>query len=79
MNIGRVEVVPDESRVTGGLKLQTCPACGISFDHDVLRCPECGERTSNGRMRSAIILIAVVLALLAALWALTVSPIAPNF
>lgn len=71
--------MPDEPGVTGSLTLHTCPACGISFDHDVETCPECGERISGGKMRSAVILIAVVLALLAALWALTVSPIAPNF
>jgi uncharacterized paraquat-inducible protein A len=71
--------MPDESGVTGGLTLHTCPTCGVTFDHDVERCPECGKRVTPSRVRSAVILIAVVLALLAALWALTVSPISPNF
>ena len=60
--------------------LQTCPACGVGFDHDVPRCPDCGQRIAVSRVRTVIIVIAVVLTLafLAALWG-GVTPISPDF
>ncbi len=72
--------MPDEPAGTGGPILQTCPACGVSLDHDVPECPDCGERIAVSRVRTVIIVIAVVLTLafLAAIfWGVT--PISPDF
>lgn len=66
----------------GGPILQTCPACGLSFDHDVPACPDCGERVVEfSRSKILIIVIAVVVALafLAAIWAYAIDPISPDF
>ncbi|HUG08354.1 MAG TPA: hypothetical protein VMP13_05605 [Acidimicrobiia bacterium] len=72
--------MPDEPAGTGGPILQTCPACGVSFDHDVPECPDCGERIPVSRVRIVIVVIAIVLVLafLAAMWG-GVTPISPDF
>jgi uncharacterized paraquat-inducible protein A len=64
-----------------GLKLQNCPDCGISFDSDIPECPECGKRIAVRRSRVVLIVMAVVLALaiIAALWATSITPISPDF
>ncbi|HXV72141.1 MAG TPA: hypothetical protein VEB69_12160 [Acidimicrobiia bacterium] len=64
---------------TRGSILQDCPACGESFDHDVARCPECGQRTAVGRRRMIVIVTVIVLtiAALAALWAIATIPSSP--
>ncbi|HEX6286371.1 MAG TPA: hypothetical protein VFZ80_02720 [Acidimicrobiia bacterium] len=59
--------------------LERCEACGVDFDHDVARCPECGERTAIGRRRAITVAIAIVVTLvvLAGLWAAVVLPSSP--
>jgi len=72
----------DETGGTGGPLLQNCPACGVTFDHDVAKCPDCGERVvAFSRSKTVIIVIAVVVALafLAAFWADAIDPISPDF
>jgi len=74
--------MPDEPARIGGPILQTCPACGVSFDHDVPKCPDCGERVvAFSRSKTVIIVIAVVatLAFLAAFWAYVIDPVSPDF
>jgi uncharacterized paraquat-inducible protein A len=64
---------------TGHPLLQRCEACGIDFDHDVARCPDCGQRTAIGRRRAITFAVTAVIAVavLAALWAATVIPSSP--
>lgn len=66
-----------ESGGAGRPLLQRCEACGVDFDHDVARCPDCGRRTAIGRRRAILLAIVVVVtvAVLAALWASFVAPI----
>lgn len=70
-----------ETGSPGGLKLYTCPDCGISFESDVPRCPECGRRVAVSKSRTTIIVIAIVLtlAVLVAFWAASITPISPDF
>jgi DNA-directed RNA polymerase subunit RPC12/RpoP len=65
-----------ESGSTGRPILQRCAACGVDFDHDVARCPDCGQRTAIGRRRAIIFAVVVVLAIaiLGALWAAAIIP-----
>ena len=68
-----------EPESTGHRLLERCDACGVDFDHDVARCPECGQRTAIGRRRAITVAIAVVVTVLvlAGLWAAVVLPSSP--
>lgn len=59
--------------------LQRCETCGVSLDHDVAKCPDCGQRTEIGRRKAMAVAIVVVVtvAVIAALWAATVIPSSP--
>jgi len=76
--------MPDEPEAIRDSTLQTCPACGVSFDRDVPECPVCDQRAAVSRLRTlmtVVIAITVVLTLafLAALWTGMVIPISPDF
>jgi DNA-directed RNA polymerase subunit RPC12/RpoP len=73
--------MPVEPESTGHPLLLRCAACGVDFDHDVARCPDCGQRTAMGRRRAIILAIVTVVAIavLAAFWAYAIDPISPDF
>ncbi|MFZ0014725.1 MAG: hypothetical protein WAL25_11505 [Acidimicrobiia bacterium] len=73
--------MPAEPESTGHPLLQRCAACGIDFDHDVAKCPDCGQRTAMGRRKAIIfaIVVVTVVAALAAIWAYAINPISPDF
>lgn len=74
--------MPDEAGATRDSTLQTCPACGGSFDHDVSACPDCGERVvplSRSKIVVIVVAVVVALALLAAFLAYAIDPISPDF
>ena len=65
--------------MSGHRLLERCEACGVDFDHDVARCPECGQRTALGRRRVMTVAIAALftVVVLAGLWAAVVLPSSP--
>ena len=76
--------MPTEGGETGRPLLQRCPACGVSLDHDVPVCPDCGQRIPVSRSRTVVAVIAVVavvvaIAVVAALWMSSSLPISPDF
>lgn len=61
---------------TGHPLLQRCAGCGVDFDHDVAKCPDCGRRTALGKRRAIIVAVVVMVTvvILAALWAAVIVP-----